>query len=231
MKVVSIYILSVILSFSIVGPVSATPIITGMYQKVDPLYTPININIMGDGSSSIISELRIYTDGSPISLLSNTFNMSYMGGDYVNNPWTFSFGHWAGGPYRQVFSPNWLSASGVDSLGPYLSFTSSTVSDRIQLSYASFSGTMPLNFLDPSSAFIANIWSDAGSALFHLTTNLDSGNSFNVYALLEGTIIGGPITLSGVPLPPGPPVPLPPTVLLLGSGLLGLAGWRRFRKG
>lgn len=27
------------------------------------------------------------------------------------------------------------------------------------------------------------------------------------------------------------PVPLPSTVLLLGSGLLGLAGWRRFRKG
>jgi len=26
------------------------------------------------------------------------------------------------------------------------------------------------------------------------------------------------------------PVPLPPSVLLLGSGLLGLAGWRRFRK-
>lgn len=26
-------------------------------------------------------------------------------------------------------------------------------------------------------------------------------------------------------------VPLPPTVLLIGSGLLGLAGWRRFRKG
>jgi hypothetical protein len=28
-----------------------------------------------------------------------------------------------------------------------------------------------------------------------------------------------------------PPVPLPSTVVLLGSGLLGLAGWRRFRKG
>jgi hypothetical protein len=26
-------------------------------------------------------------------------------------------------------------------------------------------------------------------------------------------------------------VPLPPSVFLLGSGLLGLAGWRRFRKG
>jgi hypothetical protein len=29
----------------------------------------------------------------------------------------------------------------------------------------------------------------------------------------------------------GNAVPLPPTVLLLGSGLLGLVGWRRFRKG
>jgi hypothetical protein len=28
----------------------------------------------------------------------------------------------------------------------------------------------------------------------------------------------------------GAPVPLPPTMLLLGSGLLGLVGWRRFRK-
>jgi uncharacterized membrane protein len=27
------------------------------------------------------------------------------------------------------------------------------------------------------------------------------------------------------------PVPLPPNVLLLGSGLLGLVGWRRYRKG
>ena len=31
------------------------------------------------------------------------------------------------------------------------------------------------------------------------------------------------------PLPPPPPAPLPGSVLLLGSGLLGLMGWRRFR--
>jgi len=30
---------------------------------------------------------------------------------------------------------------------------------------------------------------------------------------------------------PSKVVPLPPTVILLGSGLLGLVGWRRFRKG
>jgi hypothetical protein len=30
---------------------------------------------------------------------------------------------------------------------------------------------------------------------------------------------------------PPPPVPIPPSMFLLGSGLLGLAGWRRFRKG
>jgi PEP-CTERM motif len=30
--------------------------------------------------------------------------------------------------------------------------------------------------------------------------------------------------------PPDPNVPLPPTVWLLGSGLLGLTGWRRFKK-
>jgi hypothetical protein len=29
---------------------------------------------------------------------------------------------------------------------------------------------------------------------------------------------------------PGPTVPLPPSMVLLGSGLLGLVGWRRFRK-
>jgi hypothetical protein len=28
-----------------------------------------------------------------------------------------------------------------------------------------------------------------------------------------------------------PIVPIPGSVLLLGSGLLGLAGWKRFRKG
>jgi probable HAF family extracellular repeat protein len=35
----------------------------------------------------------------------------------------------------------------------------------------------------------------------------------------------------GYTYPYSPFVPLPPTVILLASGLLGLAGWRRFRKG
>lgn len=39
----------------------------------------------------------------------------------------------------------------------------------------------------------------------------------------------GTISVTPVSLHLPPPVPLPPTVLLLGSGLLGLAGWRRLR--
>lgn len=55
-------------------------------------------------------------------------------------------------------------------------------------------------------------------------------NAFGAFGYAPGAEI---VWASTVPTPPPPPpnnVPLPPTVLLLGSGLLGLAGWRRFRK-
>jgi hypothetical protein len=48
-------------------------------------------------------------------------------------------------------------------------------------------------------------------------TELDRLNINSGYELNNGT-------------GPGPVVPLPPTVLLFGSSLLGLVGWRRFRK-
>lgn len=47
---------------------------------------------------------------------------------------------------------------------------------------------------------------------------LDNGDYYYHRAFLYGVTVGAN------------PVPLPPTVLLLGSGLLGLAGWRRIRK-
>ncbi len=41
---------------------------------------------------------------------------------------------------------------------------------------------------------------------------------------------GADIVIGKDPPPVGSAVPIPPTALLLGSGLLGLMGWRRFRK-
>ena len=41
---------------------------------------------------------------------------------------------------------------------------------------------------------------------------------------------GGWVFLGTPTVSSGPPIPIPPTVLLLGSGLLGLGAWRRFRK-
>ena len=60
------------------------------------------------------------------------------------------------------------------------------------------------------------------------TVDFDPGFSTlyfgNGFALADGnTLASGGYSVA-------PAVPIPPTVLLLGSGLLGLAGWRRFRK-
>lgn len=60
------------------------------------------------------------------------------------------------------------------------------------------------------------------------TLNLNGRSLYvNGIEVLEGAYDGKVIN----ELLPNPNVPLPPTVWLLGSGLLGLVGWRRFRKG
>jgi len=60
------------------------------------------------------------------------------------------------------------------------------------------------------------------------TVDFDPSFSFEYFGggfSLEG---GKSLTSGGYGVAPA--VPIPPTVLLLGSGLLGLVGWRRFRK-
>lgn len=56
--------------------------------------------------------------------------------------------------------------------------------------------------------------------VFTNTGGFGSGRSLGFIADTDNILFPGDFT----------PVPLPPSVLLLGSGLLGLVGWRRFRK-
>jgi hypothetical protein len=66
-------------------------------------------------------------------------------------------------------------------------------------------------------------------------TDITSISGLDLYydIALNPDLHGLTYTLTGGGLlePAGNPVPLPPTLVLFGSGLLGLVGWRRFRKG
>jgi probable HAF family extracellular repeat protein len=61
-----------------------------------------------------------------------------------------------------------------------------------------------------------------------LSIKASYANAINDSGQIVGYLLGQDLSVTSFLLTP---VPLPPTVLLLGSGLLGLAGWRRFRKG
>jgi hypothetical protein len=80
-----------------------------------------------------------------------------------------------------------------------------------------------------------NLWNgfvfqDSVAGIHHFAETLSSPYplgfaGFHVSAIAEGN---RQVTISNLSVTA---VPLPPTLFLLGSGLLGLAGWRRFRKG
>lgn len=68
-----------------------------------------------------------------------------------------------------------------------------------------------------------------GWYVYYFNVGFEGGGNINsavqAIAVHDGDVLG-----NGVVLPNGP-VPIPGAILLFGSGLLGLAGWRRFRKG
>jgi hypothetical protein len=81
----------------------------------------------------------------------------------------------------------------------------------------------------------------SGNAVYNTTYAPDwHSYNFNLEVRIEGIPRTEPLPEPSLPTawppywftqPPSPPGPLPPSVILLGSGLLGLVGCRRFRKG
>ena len=86
-----------------------------------------------------------------------------------------------------------------------------------------------------ASGDAGDIWYGSGVADFDLSSYA-VGDLVKVELFVKDCSLGGHGGLVfldgfGTEKPPNPNVPIPPSALLLGSGLLGLVGWRRFRKG
>jgi len=70
--------------------------------------------------------------------------------------------------------------------------------------------------IDPSSTW--------DTSWFYFNTTGLSGNTLELTLFRNTWIMLDEVSFAGTP------VPLPPGLLLMGSGLVGLVGWRRFRK-
>jgi hypothetical protein len=181
--------------------------------------------------------------GSSISISSVNFT-SISAGSFYAGPWTLSNHNYLCSTAIGVHDITFGQGQYVEAFG--LFFNGNFGSEfRYQVEVAETNGTISqfnIYMTSQVGLYYFGVTSDIGISriLFHngvtppQVPDIFSGASWNYYNFSRSAILGEPGTPVAIPIPYGDNgggvVPLPPTILLLGSGILGLAGWKRFKK-
>jgi hypothetical protein len=205
---------------------------------------PTEYKIPGDdftigqtGQTYHIDTLRIWaTEGLPLTMVANGNIQVWMGPaggpitslTPVSTTYTWTPVKYSNNAYYQTVEGGWRQLLQVDVAlnmninggEKYWFFVDGTFYSPINKHYYS-------NNLHASNAGLSNATEEGADGIFHWL-DLNGGNPTQIFD--QASILPGDLGGDGNLQIFGEAVPVPSTLLLLGSGLLGLTGWRRFRK-